>query len=199
MPRLSRVTILFVLCGCFASWATPRAQRAGSVDTLLEELVALERSALDRWTKLDPDGFLDLYSPEISYFDPTTEARVNGRQAIETRLAPMRTVKLPFTNPRYEIVQPAVQRHGDVAVLTFNLVNYGTPPGRPETVVSRWNSTEVYRRVEGAWKIIHSHWSFTRPELKQPGAPGELHVGAAHPLQDRGARAAAIHLLRNRR
>jgi hypothetical protein len=27
---------------------------------------------------------------------------------------------------------------------------------------SRWNSTTVYRRVDGALKSIHSHWSFTR-------------------------------------
>jgi hypothetical protein len=31
----------------------------------------------------------------------------------------------------------------------------------------RWNSTEVYLRVGGTWKIVHSHWSYTKPELKQ--------------------------------
>jgi hypothetical protein len=36
-------------------------------------------------------------------------------------------------------------------------------------VVSRWNSTEVYRRIDGKWRIVHSHWSFTKPEVKQPG------------------------------
>jgi hypothetical protein len=30
------------------------------VDRLLDELVALERSALDRWIRLDPQGYLDL-------------------------------------------------------------------------------------------------------------------------------------------
>jgi hypothetical protein len=24
-----------------------------------------------------------------------------------------------------------------------------------------WNSTTVYRRVDGAWKSVRSHWSFT--------------------------------------
>ena len=88
---------------------------------------------------------------------------------MQVRLAPMKDVKPPFTDPRYDMIDPRVQRHGDVALLTFNLVNYGKLPDAPERVLSRWNSTEVYRRIDGKWKIIHSHWSFTQPELKQPG------------------------------
>ena len=37
-----------------------------------------------------------------------------------------------------------------------------------DTVLARWNATEVYREVGGAWRIIHTHWSFTQP---QPAAP----------------------------
>ena len=78
----------------------------GSVDRLLEELVALERSALDRWINLDPQGYL---------------------------------------------------------------VNYGKLPDAPERVLARWNSTEVYARVESSsWKIIHSHWSYVQPSQKPP-------------------------------
>jgi ketosteroid isomerase-like protein len=57
------------------------------------------------------------------------------------------------------MIDPKVQRHGDVALLTFNLVNYGKLPDAPERVLARWNSTEVYSRIGGTWKIIHSHWS----------------------------------------
>ena len=46
------------------------------MDRLLEELVALERSALDRWIKLDPQRYLDLQAPAVTYFDPFTERRV---------------------------------------------------------------------------------------------------------------------------
>ena len=42
----------------------------------------------------------------------------------------MKNLKLPFTDPRYEMTEPKVQRHGDVALLTFNLVNYGKLPNR---------------------------------------------------------------------
>ena len=140
------------------------------MDPLLEELVVLERSALDRWIRLDPQGYLDLQAPEVTYFDPFTESRVDGLDALQVRVAPMKNMKPPFTNPRYEMINPKVQHHGDVALLTFNLVNYGELPNGPERVLSRWNSTEVYRRIGGAWKIIHSHWSFIQPELKQPGS-----------------------------
>jgi uncharacterized protein (TIGR02246 family) len=160
--------MLVVCCGL-----TPRiaaAQDAGATDSLLKELIALERAALDRWVTLDPGGYLDLYAPELTYFDATTEKRVDGREALEQRLAPLKNMKLPFTDPRYEMIDPKVQRHGDAAVLTFNLVNYGKLPGRPEGPLSRWNATEVYSRIDGRWRIVHSHWSYVKPDLKQPGS-----------------------------
>ena len=42
----------------------PAQDGGGSVDCLLDELVALERSALIRWIRLDPQGYLDLQAPE---------------------------------------------------------------------------------------------------------------------------------------
>jgi hypothetical protein len=80
---------------------------------LLDELVALERSALDRWIRLDPQGYLDLQAPEVTYFDPFTERRVDGLDAMQLRLAPMKKMKHPFTDPRYDMIDPKVQRHGD--------------------------------------------------------------------------------------
>jgi len=165
-----RLTVCVLACGLMASCAVPTQEGRGSGDPLLEELVALERSALDRWITLDPQGYLDLYAPEVTYFDPTAEGRVDGLEAMRMRLAPMKNAKLPFKDPRYEMTGPKVQRHGDVALLTFNLASYGTLPDRPEGVLARWNSTEAYRRVDGKWKIIHSHWSYIRPEVKQQGS-----------------------------
>jgi ketosteroid isomerase-like protein len=157
---LSSLTFMGTL---MASGALSAQETGASADALLDELVAQERAAMDRWIQLDPQGYLDLYAPGITYFDPTTDKRVEDREALQARLAPMKNAKVPFTNRRYEIIAPRVQRQGDVALLTFNLVNYGTLPDRPESVVARWNSTEVYARVGGKWRIIHSHWSFTKP------------------------------------
>jgi hypothetical protein len=81
-------------------------------------------------------------------------------------MAAMRGVTLPFTEPRYDMIDPVVQVEGNIAVLTFNLVNYGKPSGSAEeTVLAGWNASEIYRKVDGAWRIIHAHWSFTQPQL----------------------------------
>jgi len=53
---------------------------------------------------------------------------------------------------------------GDMGVLTFNFVSYSK--GRTE----RWNTTEVYRRKNGQWKIVHTHWAPTKPQLVNPPA-----------------------------
>ena len=170
MREAIRLTIFVLSCVLIASCAMPAQDNGGSVDRLLEELVALERSALDRWIRLDPQGYLDIQAAEVTYFDPFTEKRVDGREALQTRLAPVKSLKLPFAEPRYEMIEPKVQRQSDVALLTFNLVNYGKLPDRPESVLSRWNSTEVYSRIDGKWKIIHSHWSYVQAQPKPPGA-----------------------------
>ena len=87
-----------------------------------------------------------------------------------SRLAPIKNMRRMVKDPRYEMIDPKVQRHGDVALLTFNRVNYGKLADQPETVLARWNSTEVYCRIDGKWKIVHSHWSYVKPELKQRGS-----------------------------
>src|SRR2546429_2575780 len=93
----------------------PAQDGGGSVDCLLDELVALERSALNRWIRLDPQGYLDLQAPEVTYFDPFTERRVDGLDATQLRLAPIKRMNPPFTDPRYDMIDPNVRRHGDVA------------------------------------------------------------------------------------
>ena len=135
-------------------------------DAVLEELLSLERAALDRWLRLDPDGYLGLFAPDISYFDPTADRRVDGLDVMRKRLEPMKSMTAPFTDPRYEIIGPRVDHQGEIAVLSMNLVSYGRVGDRPESVLARWNSTEVYRRISGQWRIVHSHWSRTQPDVK---------------------------------
>jgi ketosteroid isomerase-like protein len=139
--------------GCAAA-----QERAAAPADVTKEIITLERGALDRWIKLDPQGYLDLYTADVTYFDPMTDKRIDGVAAMKAYVTPMRTMKLPFSNIRYELIDPKVQLNGDVALLTFNVTNYGRLANEPENVISRWNSTEVYRRIAGKWKIIHSHW-----------------------------------------
>jgi len=161
---------VLILSGLVTSCASPAQPPTTSDAALLDELVTLERSALDRWVTMDPDGYLGLYADEITYFDPTTETRINGREAMRARLEPVRTAKLPFTEPRYELIEPKVQGGSDLAVLTYNMVNYAKLSGRGESILARWNATEVYRRVDGRWRIVHSHWSNVQPPPAAPPA-----------------------------
>ena len=129
-----------------------------------ETIIALERAALDRWGKGDPGGYLSIYDAEITYFDPARETRADGLPAMEAYYAP---VAGKIKVDRYEMIAPKVQRRGDVAVLSYQLVSHGTSASG-NAYVLRWNSTKVYARSGNDWKLLHDHWSYTKPELKQP-------------------------------
>jgi ketosteroid isomerase-like protein len=93
--------------------------------------------------------------------------RTDGLDTLKAQAAAIRGTTLPFTEPRYDMINPVVNLAGDIAVLTFNLVSHGAQlDGGPKTTV-RWNATEVYQRFNGSWKIIHSHWSYVTPVLKE--------------------------------
>jgi uncharacterized protein (TIGR02246 family) len=119
-----------------------------------ETIIALERAALDRWGHGDPNGYLETYAPEVSYFDPTTGKRIDGIDAMRQYYAPL-VGKIKVE--RYDMQNISVQHLGDVAVLSYNLYNFTvtfdgqTPPNRP------WNSTKIYARTNGQWKIVHDH------------------------------------------
>ena len=127
-------------------------------------IIALERAALDRWGSGDPQGYLELYAPEVTYFDPVQERRVDGAASMQKLYGP---IKGMVRVDSYEMMEPRVQQRGDVAVLTFNLVSHARRP-TGDTITVRWNSTEVYARSRGKWSIIHSHWSFTKPVTNAP-------------------------------
>lgn len=120
-------------------------------------IISMETAALDRWSKGDPSGCLEISASEVTYFDPFLVRRIDGLQGLTTYYESLRgKIKVD----RYELLNPEVSVHGDVAILTFNYVSYS---GNEE---SRWNCTEVYRRFPVGWRIIQTHWSFTKPELK---------------------------------
>jgi hypothetical protein len=116
-------------------------------------IIAMERAALDRWICGDPSGFLEITAPDVVYFDPYREKRIDGLEALT---ALYKELWGQVLLDRYELLNPLVQVIGDAAVLTFNYVSY---VGESE---QRWNCTEVYRRDGGCWQIIQTHWSYTQ-------------------------------------
>ena len=122
-----------------------------------QSIIEMERAALARWARGDPSGFLEICAPDVVYFDPFQERRLNG---IEELRALYEMIRGSVAIARFELIDPIVQAVDDMAVLTFNYVAEGS-----DAVISRWNCTEVYRRHEGIWQIVQTHWSFTRPEV----------------------------------
>ena len=123
--------------------------------TIAETIIALETAALDAWHNGNPTPYLELYSKDFTYFDPIQERRLDGWDKIKALYETMRgKVKMD----KYEMINPVVQSTGTMAVLTYNLRSYSCQ------TVWKENCTEVYRLDEdNQWKIIHSHWSQTKP------------------------------------
>lgn len=122
---------------------------------LSAKIIAMEKAALDEWSKGNPSGFLNIYANDIVYFDPFIERRIDG---LDKLTALYESFRNKFHFDRYEIINPCVQSVKDMAVLTFNYISY------TDSSIEKWNSTEVYRlEKDGTWKIIQSHWSFTKP------------------------------------
>lgn len=150
---------LFTLTMMMAIPLLATVPAAPPADDPTAEIIAMEKAMLARWGTGDTDGFLELAAPEITYFDPSLEKRLDGREAFEKFLAPL---KGRFRVPKYEMIDPKVQVHGEAAVLSYNMIDYD------ETGINtfRMNVTEVYARPDGRWMLVHSHFSITKPQIK---------------------------------
>jgi len=128
-----------------------------------DTVYAMERAALDRWGRGDPDGFTEIIAEDYSYFDPALESRLDGRERARTYYEPVRgKIKVD----RWEYVEPRIQRVGDLAVLTFRLTSYTGDANGRENQGAFWQTTEVYHRSEGRWSLVSTHWSYTPSWLR---------------------------------
>ena len=126
----------------------------------------LETAAFERWRQGDPQGFLGLYAPEITTFDADTPTRLNGIEELKCEYS-ARARKIRYD--RLEFGSPRLQFFGDAAVLFYQFVATTLHPDG--TVESRtpWNSTKVYVKAGGNWKIVHAHWSYVKGQREDGG------------------------------
>ena len=128
MRTLILVTVLLLSPGFTHSSGRAAQEPEPSVDRLSREIIGLERSALDRWITFDPQGYLDLYAPEATYFDPNQERRADGLEAMKTLLEPVRKLKGTIKDRRYEndcTQSPTPWRHSAVDVESHQLRETG--------------------------------------------------------------------------
>lgn len=122
-------------------------------EEITKTIIELENAALRRWGAGDPSGYLEISAPDVVYFDPFLETRVDGLESLSAWYAPLRgTIHIDH----YEMIKPNVQVCGDISVLTFNLISHSG------TSTMKWNCTEVYRFDNTGWRIIQTHWSITQ-------------------------------------
>ena len=138
-------------------YTTPKSETQ-MADDVAQTIIAMERAALERWNKGDPSGFLEISADDVVYFDPFQERRLNGIAELRDLYE---SIRGQVNVTRSDFIAPVVQVSGDMAVLTFNYVADDANSG-----TGRWNCTEVYRRTGSTWRIIQTHWSFTRPDLR---------------------------------
>jgi ketosteroid isomerase-like protein len=126
-------------------------------DGELGELMTLESAAMYRWRKGDPWGFTDISAPDVTYFDTGTPKRLDGLKALKAEYA-KRVGKIRYDV--MEFIDPKVQVHGEAAVLFYRF--FSTHLNPDGSIASRipWNCTEVFSRIDGQWKIVHTHWSY---------------------------------------
>jgi SnoaL-like domain len=115
-----------------------------------ETILAMERRAMDGWREGNPDEFLRISDPEITYFHSTLATRLEGLPAVKALYESYRGRPL---FDRYEMADPKIVVSGSVAVLTYL---FTTQTG---SLARRWHATEVYRNGKAGWRIIHSHFS----------------------------------------
>ncbi len=120
------------------------------------QIIKIEEAALARWCSGDPSGFLEICAPDVVYFDPFLDHRLDGLPALTEYYEAIRG---KISAERFELINPHVHLAGEAAVLTFNFVSYSGNGNE-----YHWNCTEVYRFASGVWRLIQSHWSHTNPK-----------------------------------
>jgi ketosteroid isomerase-like protein len=126
--------------------------------SISQEIIRIEKTALEQWNKGNPSGYLDIMDSDVVYFDDLTDLRLDDFDKIQKLYE---SVRGQIHVDKYEMVNPKVQSVNDMALLTYNLTSYSGQ------MTSKWNCSEVYRLgKDGKWRIIHSHWSLTKPNIK---------------------------------
>lgn len=119
-------------------------------------IIALEKQALEQWNNGNPDGFLELSSDDVVYFDPALKNQLVGKKALENYYS---NVRGKIKTDRFEMINPLVQLSSGFAVLSFHYES------EIDGMVIKMNCTEVYvLNSSNQWKIIHTHWSFVQPD-----------------------------------
>lgn len=132
-----------------------------------ETILSLEKAAMERWRQGDPMGWAEISAADVTYFDPGLTKPIVGLPEYTTFLEQIRGT---IYYQKSEFLDPRVAVYGNAAILSYNYRSTVVTPGEADWQLL-WNTTEVYFKLEGQWKIVHSHWSYVNHKL-----PDEMEV-----------------------
>ena len=158
---------LLALGGCVSGTTHPNAD---------EEIMALERSALDKWSQGNTLGYVDIGAPDVTWFEFTEgeQQRVEGLNGLREYLAPLAGQLPPHTLEICLLYQrshrcprcsagrgnpPARKDKGGNALRSLGLFDHGSLPGLPahciEPGATRGMDVILYTFPSGH---CHSQW-----------------------------------------
>jgi len=137
----------------------------------MDQILKIEDAAMEAWRQGDPMKWTEISADEVIYLDPNLSAPIVGNADYIRYLEPIKGMVIYDAS---EYVKPQVAVYGDTAILTYNYHSLRKDQGGKLSRTSFWNTTEVYRKILGNWKIAHTHWSYLQhhlPERPEAQAP----------------------------
>jgi ketosteroid isomerase-like protein len=148
------ITVAFCICG-FASVSS------ADDDQVAEAVIAIVKDGLERLRKGDPRGITDVCADDVTYYSIENDSLLVGRQTLEEMYGPP-TDQTYYDH--FDLINPTVQVHGDVAILAFDFASFATEDD--SQLRTRWRSTYVLARFDAGWRIVHVHWTLLENNLQ---------------------------------
>ena len=127
----------------------------GNAQTVADQVIAREKASFEAWQKMDRAFFGALLADDATAFMPenpylAVDPKVNMLPRLDEWFERYKMRDFTMYNPR-------VQVYGDVAILTYNESVDGTADGTDFHYTGK--VTSVYVKVDGVWRVVHSHES----------------------------------------
>lgn len=155
-PVIVLVSVTVALCICVFGSSVGAEE-----DQVKAAVIAIVKDGLEKLRNGDPRGITDACAEGVTYYSVEQDSLLVGRQALVELYGPP-------TNQTYydhfDLINPTVQTHGDVAVIAFDFASFSTEDD--SQLRTRWRGTYVLARFDAGWRILHIHWTLLENNLQ---------------------------------
>jgi ketosteroid isomerase-like protein len=123
-------------------------------DSTAAEIATIIKGIFNAFADHDPDGIDSHMHPDSTVWDVFTPHLIRGqaeRDAFHAEDQKQMQARGPLT---LKVEEPVVNAWGDTAIALYYL-EYSYEP--PNAASGRVRITDVFRKVEGKWMIVHHH------------------------------------------